>query len=301
MIMHYYSYSKYLKERFDEKVWRISVNAGFPCPNRDGVLGRDGCIFCNEFGFSDFPQKTASLKEQFKLSIASGKKRFGVKKFIAYFQNGAGTNAKAEDLKKAYNVVRCFPEIVGLSISTRPDCLDDEKLDVISEFLDDYDVWLEIGVQTVHEKTLKLINRRHTFSASRGAIESAARRGIKVGAHVILGLPGETIDDALSTARKLSLLPVAGVKLHVLHVLKATKLESLYNKGQLKLLTQNEYVNLVCDFLENLKENCVVLRLVSDAKMEYLIGPVWINNKPTIIKAIEDEFIRRGTKQGYLE
>ena len=298
--MHYYSYNKYLRERFGEKVRKISLNAGFACPNRDGTISTEGCVFCNEFGFSVGPQKTVSLKGQIEASLAVCKKKFGNNKFIAYFQNGAGTNAGAKDLKTAYDVIKDYPEIVGLSISTRPDCIDEEKLDMIAGFLTDYDVWIEYGVQTVHNKTLKNINRGHTFLESFNAINLAASRGIKVCAHVILGLPGETQKDMMLTADEVSSLEVSGIKLHVLHVLTNTKLAEMYNKGCVDLLRREEYVKIVCSFLEKMKAPCVIMRLVSDAWENYLLAPDWIKNKQLVMYEIEKEFARRGTRQGCL-
>ncbi|MBL7072838.1 MAG: TIGR01212 family radical SAM protein [Candidatus Omnitrophica bacterium] len=298
--MYYHSYNKYLKKRFGEKVRRISLNAGFGCPNRDGSISSKGCVFCNESGFSPWAQKTVPLEEQIKLGLAGGKKQFGTKKFIAYFQNGAGTNADSEDLKKMYSVINDYPEIVGLSISTRPDCVDEEKLDIVGGFLKNYDVWIEYGVQTIHENTLKKMNRGHTFPDSLEAIEMTAARGIKVGVHIILGLIEETSEDMMRTAEEISRIPVSGVKLHVLHVLKNTKLSEMYGKDRVNLLTRTEYVKNVCSFLEKLKKECVILRLVSDAGRDYLVAPEWVTNKQLTIKGIEAEFKRRGTEQGAL-
>jgi radical SAM protein (TIGR01212 family) len=295
---HYYSFNEYLRRRFRTKVRRISLNAGFSCPNRDGKLGREGCIFCNELGFSPFAGKTLSLEEQIEHSIARAKNKDGTQKFIAYFQNATNTYASCEELKYTYDVIKGYPEIVALFISTRPDCIDREKLDLIESYKTDYEVWVEYGVQSVHDRTLEAVNRKHTFSQSAGAIERTAERGIKVGVHIILGLPGESRTDMIATAKEIARLPVSGVKLHVLHVLKDTKLEKLYREGRITLLNQDEYVSFACDFLENLSPDCVILRLVSDAKKEYLVFPEWINNKLLVIGKIEEEFAKRGTRQG---
>jgi len=245
-----------------------------------------------------WPQKTVSLKKQIETGILSGKKKFGTKKFIAYFQNGAGTNSNTKELKTAYDVIKDYPEIVGLSISTRPDCISEEKLDMVAGFLKNYDVWIEYGVQTMHERTLIVMNRGHTFSESLKAIEMTAARGIKVGVHIILGFPEETNKDMMRTAEEITRVPVSGVKLHVLHVLKNTKLAEMYAENQVNLLTREDYVKTVCSFLEKLKKDCVVLRLVSDAARDYLVAPEWITNKQLTIKEIEAEFKRRGTEQG---
>ncbi len=294
--MHYCSYNTYLKERFHAKVWRLSLDAGFSCPNKDEE-GGGGCIFCNELGFSRYAGENKPLKEQIEESIGRARGK-GAEKFIAYFQNATNTYAEPARLKEAYDVIKNYPDIVSISISTRPDCVDDEKLDLIQSYARDYEVWVEYGVQTVHDGSLEKIGRGHTFATSKEAIIKTAGRGIKAGAHVILGLPGESREDMIRTAKELSRLPVSGVKLHVLHVLKGTPMEKMYARGEMRVLGRNEYVNIACDFLENLKKDCVILRLVSDAKKEYLIAPEWINNKLAVIGQIEKEFNSRNTCQG---
>ena len=297
----YYSFNQYLQDKFHTKVRKISLNAGFSCPNRDEASGKKGCVFCNESGFSQFADTSLSLREQVDRSITFFKEKKRVESFIAYFQNATGTNAPVSELKSAYGVIREFPEIVGLSVSTRPDCIDEEKIDLIAGYADNYDVWIEYGLQTVHDRTLEKLNRGHTFAQTVAAIEKTAKKNIKVGVHVILGLPGETPDDMVETAKKISNLPVSGVKLHVLHILKGTLLEEVYKEGKMSLLNQNEYIRVACDFLENIREDCVILRIISDAKEDFLIEPKWINNKLEIIDQIENEFAARGTKQGILQ
>jgi uncharacterized protein len=292
--MRYHAFSRYLKERYGEPVRRISLNAGFPCPERAG--GR--CVYCNESGFSDFAAAGVPLREQMERSIAAARRQFGAEKFMAYFQNGTGTNAPPDRLKSAYDVIREYPEIVALSISTRPDCVDDDKLDLIAEYLDRYEVWVEYGVQTSRDKTLKAINRGHGFAQSEAAIIRTAQRGIKPAAHIILGLPGEGRADIKNTARCLSELPVAGVKMHMLHVLRDTALDEWYRRGEISLLSRDDYITAACDLIENLRRDIVILRLASDARKEYLIAPEWMNSKATVIKGIEDELERRGTCQG---
>lgn len=292
--MRYYAFSRYLKERYGEPVRRISLNAGFPCPEREG----EGCIYCNESSFSEFDTAGIPLAEQVETAISVARKQFGARKFMAYFQSGTGTNATLDQLKKAYDVIRDHPGIVALSISTRPDCVDADKLDLIAEYLDRYEVWVEYGVQTSSDRALEAINRGHSFAQSERAIRMTAERGIKPAAHIILGLPGERTDDTVNTARRISELPVAGVKLHVLHVLRDTALEKQYRNGEINILSQDAYVASVCDFLENLKENCVILRIASDAKEEYLVAPRWMNSKAAVIYGIETELDRRGTCQG---
>jgi radical SAM protein (TIGR01212 family) len=304
--MHYYSFSTYLKDRYGVKVRRISLDAGFTCPNKDGSTGEGGCIFCNELGFSPYAGKDIDLDEQIRLSMSAAKEKGLGEKFIAYFQNATNTYAPCAKLKETYDVIKKYPDIVGLYISTRPDCVDDEKLDLVASYKNEYEVWVEYGVQTAHARTLEIINRGHNFTQSAIAIEKTAQRGIKVGAHVILGLPGESRQDMIKTAVELSKLPVSGIKLHVMHVLKGTKLEGMFRGGTvgdrhacpLRLMEADEYVSAVCDFLEHTRKNVVILRLVSDAREDVLVAPKWINNKLHIIDLINAEFERRGTWQG---
>jgi len=295
--MYYYSFGEYLKGKYGRKIRKIGLNAGFTCPNRDGTSGEAGCIFCNEFGFSEFPDNSLSVKEQIDKSISQFKKK-GVKTFIAYFQNGSNTHAPAEELRRIYDIIHEYPEIVALFISTRPDCVNDEVLDLIQSYTSGHEVWVEYGLQTVHDKTLEFIGRGHSFAQTEEIIKKTAQRGIKVGVHVILGLPGESKEDMMETAEKVSHLPISGVKLHLLHVLKNTPLEKLYNEGKIKLLEEDEYINIACDFIEKLKSDCVLLRLASDARVKVLVAPKWMNKKLEVIRKIEKEFSRRNTRQG---
>ena len=294
----YYSFNDYLRSKFGQRVQRISLNAGFTCPNRDGTLDSEGCIFCNEEGFSSLTKKIPNLQKQIEDGIKLSQNKFKVKKFIAYFQNATNTNASPDQLKKTYDVIKLFPEIVGLFISTRPDSIDDEKLNLIESYSDNYDVWIEYGVQTSNDNTLSMINRRHSFSQSEEAIKRTKKKNIKVAAHIILGLPGESKEDMIKTARSLAGLSIDGVKLHVLHVLRDTKLNDLFISGKAKILEQSEYVSLACDFLEIMKPDCVVMRLVSDANKNVLVCPKWINEKQKVIEEIRQEFKRRNTKEG---
>ena len=297
--MYYYSFGEYLKDKYGRKVRKIGLNAGFTCPNRDGRTGEDGCIFCNESGFSEFPDDSVSLKEQIDSTISIFKKK-GVESFIAYFQNGSNTYAPVEELKKIYDIIHEYPEIISLFISTRPDCVNDEVLDLIQSYTAKYEVWVEYGLQTIHDRTLEFIGRGHSFTQTEEIIRKTSERGIKVGVHVILGLPGESKDLMMKTAEKVSRLPVSGVKLHLFHVLKNTALEELYNKGEVKLLEEDEYINAACDFIERLSPDCVLLRLASDARIKVLVAPEWMKKKLEVIRKIEREFSRRNTRQGTL-
>ncbi len=293
----YYRFSEYLKERFGEKVRRVCLDPGFPCPHKDPVSGAGGCVYCEGSSFSGSQMRGVSVREQLSSGIKASAAG-GIKKHIAYFQNATPTNAPAADLRRALEPIREFPSVVALAVSTRPDCVDGEKLDLIAEYAGDYDVWVEYGIQSAKNSTLHAIGRGHTFQQAENAMKMTAERGIKVAVHVILGLPGETKDDIINTAREISRLPVWGVKLHVLHVLEGTALARKYFKNEVPLFTMEEYARVVCDFLENVPGDCVVLRLVSDARGEKLIAPLWINDKIRAINLIDSEFARRRTCQG---
>ncbi|MFH1771940.1 MAG: TIGR01212 family radical SAM protein [Candidatus Omnitrophota bacterium] len=295
----YYSFNHYLKEKFGQRVHRISIDAGFDCPNIDGTLSKDGCSYCNNKGFSVNTGKLKSIEDQIEEAIAFYPKRFKVQKFIAYFQPNTNTYADVETLREKYDIIKKYPQIIGLFISTRPDCVDDEKIKLLSSYAKKYLVWVEYGLQTTDDRLLIEINRNHTYEDFLSALNLTRRYGINVAAHLIFGLPGQNHEKIMEDARRLSNLDIQGIKFHILHVLKKTKLEGRYNKGGFKLLSEAEYVRLICDFLERLPSDLAVLRLVSTANPDYLIAPKWINNKHAVIDAINREFIRRGTCQGF--
>ena len=294
----YASFNTYLKEHFHERVHRISLTAGFSCPNYDGEQNREGCIYCNNKAFSVFSKDELPLEEQIRQSIAFYKTRKKIHTFIAYFQSYTNTYSDIETLKKNYEVIRQFPEIKGLSISTRPDCVDEEKIRMIAEYSRDYMVWMEYGVQTTHNRLLKRVNRNHTFEDFLNALDLTRKYGISAGVHMILGLPDATYDDIIKDAETLSKLDIQGIKFHVLHVLKGSPLEKEYAEGKITHLTQEQYVCYVCDYLERIPSDWVIFRLVSSADREYLVAPHWINNRNEIIEAINQEFMKRGTRQG---
>ena len=270
---YFYSFNDYLRDKFGKRVQRLSLNAGFTCPNRDGKLSKEGCIYCNDEAFSPFAKTSLSLDQQIRQSMDFARSRYKAKKFIAYFQNATNTYAPLHKLKKTYDIIRKFPDIVGLSISTRPDCVDKKRLDLIASYSKDYDVWIEYGLQTSHDRTLHFINRGHAFHDFVKAADMTVSKNIKVGAHVILGLPGETKDDIIKTAEKIAKLPVAGIKFHMLHILKDTKLEHYDQEGRIHLLTFEKYVEIICGFLEIIDPKCVILRLISYAGFDVLIRP----------------------------
>ncbi len=300
MDKYIYTFNRYLREEFGQRVHRISLDAGFNCPNLDGTLDSQGCIFCNNRAFSRFRRlPPLSLEEQIIQGKARARQRFKAKKYIAYFQSFSNTYGDIDFLRKQYNLIRKFDDFVGIAISTRPDCIDQEKLDLIEEFSNDYKVYIEYGLQTIHDKTLKLINRKHTFSSFQKAVELTARRpNINIGVHVILGLPGENKEDALNTAKVLANMPLWGIKFHALHIVKDTTLADMHKRYKVKLLSIDEYTDILVSFLEQLPENYVILRLVSEADPKFLITPAWVNDKERVIRIIEAEFKRRQSSQG---
>ncbi len=297
---YYFSFNNYLRDKFGQRIQRISLDPGFGCPNLDGSIDSAGCIYCNNRAFAPYAQSSKPLPQQILESMDFYKKRFKVNKFIAYFQAFSATYADAESLKKCYDVIKDFPEIVGIFVSTRPDCIDKEKIKVIADYKNNYLTWIEYGLQTTDDKVLKSINRNHSYQDFIKAYELTSSYNINIGIHMILGLPGTSRDSVIKDAGRISQLNIQGVKFHVLHVLKNTQLEKLYKNNEIKLLNKDEYVSLVCDFLERIPPEMVILRLVSTAGPKHLVAPSWINQKTLLIERVKKELIKRNTHQGVL-
>ncbi|MFA6078665.1 MAG: TIGR01212 family radical SAM protein [Candidatus Omnitrophota bacterium] len=295
----YNDYNTYLKSKYGQKVYRIGLDAGFTCPNRDGTKGSGGCIYCDAEGSrSPYAKANIPVSEQLASRIAFLKEKYQASKFIAYFQAFTSTYAPKDKLKKIYDEVLPFKGIVGISIGTRPDAVDLDKLALIASYKNDYEVWVEYGLQSSHDRTLSAINRGHTYADFLHAVKLTKKLRIPVSAHVILGLPGESRADMINTAKKLSELEIEGLKIHVLHILKGSDLEDMYKAGSIKLLEQDEYADLVCDFLENIPKNTVIQRLTAQGTKEHHVAPEWALDKLGTIKKIEDTFAKRGTYQG---
>ena len=295
----YNDYATYLKSKYGCKVYRIPLDGGFSCPNRDGKKGTGGCIYCNNDGSrSSYVNPEQSIREQLASRINHLKKARGAAKFIAYFQAFTNTYAEPDILKAAYDQIIGFKEIVGLSIGTRPDTIDSDKLKLISSYADRYEVWIELGLQSIHNKTLKIINRGHTFEDFLTAYTLTRKVEVPVCAHIILGLPGETKEDMMKTAATLSKLKVDAVKIHLLHVLKGSPLEKLYAEGRVVLMTQSEYIELVCDFLENLSPEVIIQRLTGEGDRTNHVAPLWALDKAGTIDKIRKTLTTRGSRQG---
>ncbi len=295
----YSQYSRYLQDIFNCKVYKVTLDAGFSCPNRDGTISDKGCIFCDASGsFSQAHSNFLPVEKQLETSIAKLKSRFGAEKFISYFQAYTNTYASVEKLKDLYDRALSHPEVVGISIGTRPDCVDEKKLDLISSYTKDYLVWIEYGLQSIHNKTLDRINRGHSFEDFVRAVELSKKRGLKVCAHVIIGLPGETKEQMLETARVLADMKIDGIKLHLLCVLKGTELENFYNRGDFETLPVDEYVGTICDFLEILPPSTIIHRIAGNGLKKILIAPGWLSDKFKILNMIDAELEKRNSWQG---
>lgn len=297
----YNQYSQHLKELFNCKVYKVTLDAGFSCPNRDGTISSGGCIFCEDGGsFSQAHSGQLSINEQLDTSIKKLKDRFGAEKFISYFQAYSNTYAPVEKLKSLYDEAVSHPEVVGLSIGTRPDCVDEEKIRLISSYTKNHHIWVEYGLQSIHNKTLKLINRGHSAEDFIKAYELTRKFGkeIKICVHVILGLPGETRQEMLETAKVLADLGIDGIKIHLLCALKDTELEKMYNRGEFTPLSAEEYIDIVCDYLEILPKETVIHRLAGNGLKKILVAPKWLPEKFKVLNLIDRELERRGTFQG---
>lgn len=294
----YNQFSAYLKNKFGAKVYKITLDAGFSCPNRDGTISTGGCIFCDEGGsFSQAHSNLLSIEEQVNIGAKTLHDRFKAEKFMSYFQAYSNTYKPVNELEKIYKSALHHPDIVGLSIGTRPDCIDEDKLNLISDIGKDYYTWIEYGLQSIHDKTLKRINRGHDFNCFLKAYEKTKEKGINVCVHVIFGL-WETREEILETAQKLAELKVNGVKIHMLCALQNTKLAKLYENKEIDFMSEDEYVNLVCDFLEILPPETTIHRLAGNGLKKNLIAPRWLGAKLDCLNKIDREFIKRNSYQG---
>lgn len=298
LLKPYNPLSAYLKERFGCKVYKVTVDAGFTCPNRDGTKGLLGCAYCSAEAL--VPRDYAGAVEigaQLRLGINKVRERHKAEKFIAYFQMNTNTHASADQLRGIY-AAALIPEVAGVAISTRPDCLSDEVVGILSEIKSKRPVWLELGLQSSNDATLVRINRRHTVADFSSAAERARIAGIDVCAHIIIGLPGEGRPEALSTVRFVAGLDLWGVKFHQLQVLKNTALEAVYLKGELDILELEEYASIVVDSLELLSPSTVIHRLSGDAPRRFIVAPDWGVNKFIIDELIIEMMRKRSTCQG---
>jgi len=299
MSEYFLSFGEYLKNIFGEKVYKVTLDAGFSCPNRDGSISSDGCIFCDDSGsFSRLYSHSLPISEQLSIGMSKIKDRYHAKKFLAYFQAYTNTYKPVDELKSIYSQV-FIDDVVGISIGTRPDCVDEQKLDLIASYnKENRFIQVEYGIQSVHDKTLKLINRGHDFQCFEKACQLSKERNLKICAHVILGLPNESYDDMMKTAKTLANMNIDGIKIHMLAVMEGTKIHKMFQDGLINLMSEDEYITTVCDFLELLPPNMVIQRLAGNGKREFRIQPRWLGKKLELVGKMEKEFQRRNSKQG---
>lgn len=289
--MRYRSVSTYLKDKFGEKTIKLAIDGGFTCPNRDGTKGTCGCIFCSDSGSGEF---ASDIEGQIRLFSDKWPRA----KYLAYFQNHTNTYAPVSELREKYYAILANPKIEGLVIGTRPDCLSEEVLDLLSEINRTHFLWVELGLQTIHDKTARLINRCYDLSVFDGAMRRLSARGIKAVVHLILGLPGESRDQMLESVRYVSSLPnLFGMKLHLLNIVKGSQMEFSYPDYQ-PFASIEEYVNLVVDCLEIIPPEVTIHRLTGDAPRSILINPPWSFNKRTILNGINDRLNLLDSWQG---
>jgi hypothetical protein len=295
----YNAFSEELKRVFSCRVHRISVDAGFTCPNRDGSVGTGGCIYCGGEGSGSFGiPRGLSIADQLEDGKEVMARKYKAAKFIAYFQPYSNTYATVERLRSLYDEALAVQDVVGLIVGTRPDCLPPPVIDLLADYQRRTYFWLELGLQSLYDRSLALVNRGHDAATSVAAIRAARSRGLRICAHVILGLPGESREETIATAGMLNELGVEGVKLHLLHVMAGTELAKLYGRGEVRLLDRDDYVGLVCDFLERLDRNIFIHRLTGDGGRDHLVAPLWSLAKFEVLNAIDTELERRGTRQG---
>lgn len=295
----YCSLDYMLRERFGEKVYKVTLNGGMSCPNRDGTLGTRGCIFCSEGGSGDFAADVSlSVTEQIESQIAllSGKRP--IQKYIAYFQAYTNTYAPVEHLRKIFKEAMSHPRIVALSVGTRPDCLGEEVLDLLEELNRIKPVWIELGLQTIHEKTAQYIRRGYRLSCFDQAVENLRKRNIEVIVHTILGLPGESREEILETMRYLNKKDIQGIKLQLLHVLKGTDLAYDYLAGRFQVYEREEYLDLLIECLENLDPEIVIHRITGDGPKDLLIAPLWASRKREVLNLLHHQMKEQNSYQG---
>ena len=301
MDKRYNDLNSYFRSIFGCRVQKITIDAGLSCPNRDGKISTGGCIYCNQRGSGTGAHaKGYSVTDQILAGKKALSKRYKAKKFIAYFQSFTNTYAPLDGLKSLYEEALSIEGVVGLSIGTRPDCVDEPVLKLIESYAKTHLIWIEYGLQSVHDKSLALINRGHDFQCFKNAVDATSNRGIKICAHVILGLPEEKKSHMLETAETIAKMGIDGIKIHLLYVIKGTKLEKLYREGSYKCLEQQEYVDLVCDFLERIPKDMVIQRLTGDPHPEELVAPRWSVRKAQTLLMIKETLEKRDSWQGKL-
>jgi radical SAM protein (TIGR01212 family) len=295
----YHSLNYFLRGKFGEKVFKISLDGGFSCPNRDGTISSGGCLFCSERGSGDFAgDRDFSISKQFDDIKKMMAKKWKHGKYIAYFQAYTNTYAPIEVLRAKYEEALKQDDVVALAIATRPDCLDEDVLDLLEEINKRFYVWIELGLQTCNEESARKINRGYKLEVFEDAIEKLKKRNIDFVVHSIFGLPGEDKEDMIKTVDYIAHSGAKGVKFHLLHLIENTPLVKLYERGELEFLTQEDYIDLLCKSVEMLPEDMVIHRLTGDAPRDLLIGPMWSLKKWEVLNAIDKAMVDNDVYQG---
>jgi len=303
MINRYLNYNQVLKTEFSERVQKISINAGFTCPNRDGSKGTGGCTYCNNQTFSpEYCKSSKTISEQVEEGISFFHHKYKAQLYLAYFQSYTNTYDSIDKLKAIYEEALSYPNVVGLVVGTRPDCVSEELLDYFAELAGRYYIMIEYGIESTSDDTLKFINRGHDYACAVKAIQQTAGRNIRTGAHIILGLPGENKEAILSHADKLSQLPITVLKIHQLQIVRGTKMAEQYSEHPewFHIYSANEYIDMSIDFLERLNPDIAIERFVSQSPKELLIAPEWGLKNFEFTAKIEKQLMERNAWQGRL-
>ncbi|MBM97983.1 MAG: TIGR01212 family radical SAM protein [Planctomycetaceae bacterium] len=297
--LSYFSYGFYLRKRFGQRVQKVSIDAGFTCPNVDGTVAIGGCTFCDNRSFSPSRRiRRQAVLDQIDEGIHRLKRRYTCDLFMAYFQPATNTYASVEKLRPLYEAALSHPKVVALAIGTRPDCVPDDVLNLLSELAEQTYLSVEYGMQTMHDRSLDWMNRGHHHDRTVEAMERSRNRGFELCAHIMLGLPGETYDDMMASADEVARLGFDAVKIHNLYAVKNTALAEQVERGEVELMERDEYITTVVDFLERLPPHIIVERVSGDAPPDYFVGPQWCLDKSHVLTALNNEFQQRGTYQG---
>jgi len=297
----YHSWNFALRQEFGEKIFKVPIDAGFDCPNRDGTVAKGGCTFCSVSGSGDMiVAPEAPLPEQFEKEIAMMHKKWPqVDKYIVYFQNFTNTHAPLALIRERFEQVLTLPGVVGISIGTRPDCLPEDVVDYLAELNQRFYLWVELGLQTTFETTSNAINRAHDYQTYLDGVASLRKHNIRVCTHLINGLPGETIEMMQENVRRtIQDSDIQGIKLHLLHLMRNTRMLRDYHEGRLQLMRRDTYVSLICDQLEMIPPEIIIHRLTGDAPWDSLVGPMWSLKKWEVLNEIDQEMLRRNSYQG---
>ncbi|MEQ3474754.1 TIGR01212 family radical SAM protein [Enterococcus cecorum] len=297
----YHSWNYALRQQFGEKIFKVPIDGGFDCPNRDGTVAHGGCTFCSVSGSGDMivaPEDPLPIQFQKEIDMMH-QKWPGVAQYIVYFQNFTNTHAPLAVIKERFEQVVNLPGVVGLSIGTRPDCLPDDVVEYLAELNERLYLWVELGLQTTYEQTSDLINRAHSYQTYLDGVAKLRKHNIRVCTHLINGLPGETYEMMMENVKRTILdSDIQGIKLHLLHLMRNTRMLRDYHEGRLRLLGFKEYVDIICDQLELIPQDIIIHRLTGDAPFESIIGPMWSLKKWEVLNAIDQEMLRRDSYQG---